>query len=228
MIKLYIFTFVYTIIFSACVTPYPVKKIHDRVKKTYVLSSSGEITSRSKIYNLPRKFLITAYKYSDQPDKLFLSFRSHYDITSVDYKDSLFMVFPNRIDSHTFYPVSNNVKYQEHKQIVKTNTTTQVNTESKIEKGSTADETSQNQVVQTTTTSTNSDVRVSSDIMDKIFSHRQIEISSSDFKYFFNTPIVKIQIYNVTGDFWVLPLHTNYLKQWQKLLKGECDYTVWD
>lgn len=212
---------------SSCTPANSVKKVNDRAKNKHILTYTNQQSHKSNIYNVVRTFKFTLNRYSDNPDRVFLSIQSHYPITQPDYNDSIYMVFNKVTKGYMLNIVVENVQYQEQNNRIRSTNSIETSTETRIEKGDSnknyTKERPNEDVVRTRTTESRTQVDVSSTILDKLYSHKQIEIPASDFKYFFNTETIYIQVYDTAGDFWKIPIQYPILRQWRKIITNKFD-----
>lgn len=212
---------------SSCTPANSVKKVNDRAKNKHILTYTNQQSHKSNIYNVVRTFKFTLNRYSDNPDRVFLSIQSHYPITQPDYNDSIYMVFNKVTKGYMLNIVVENVQYQEQNNRIRSTNSIETSTETRIEKGDSnknyTKERPNEDVVRTRTTESRTQVDVSSTILDKFYSHKQIEIPIADFKYFFNTETIYIQVYDTTGDFWKIPIQASILRQWRKIITNKFD-----
>jgi hypothetical protein len=205
-----------------------VRKIDDKVRNevTYLWSTQRSLSSG--IHKMNRYFHINVKKKQSVDDYIYINILSSYPITQPDYFDTVYLVLPNQNLPFPFKRVSENIQYREKINYIATSTN--VNTAIKVEnttvtvpvENKTYQLSSQEQKTDTkttTSTTTNSATKVTSEILDKIKSERQIIVNVNSLKYALKSPSFKIRLYTENDDdFWDIKFTGNDILKLNQLI----------
>ncbi|MCB9308603.1 MAG: hypothetical protein H6567_00920 [Lewinellaceae bacterium] len=226
----YYFYLLITLQLTACTIPTPMRVIQDQVKNEEIHIFNSTKITRSKVNRNLRSFKLSFIHYKSDPESIKLEVISNFTSIEPDYKDTVYLVFPQNSTPLALGNISENINYKEKENTITelstTTTDVKVDNTTKIEPNKSINEASKDntQVVTdtktTTTTQTDKNTSIDTEILDKVASKRYVQIPISELAK--NPPFQKfsLRIYtNNSYDFWDLTFTETEIDNIRNMMK---------